>query len=67
MNKLIYQSETYSIELDITDAMKQAVKEKDVDVLDEQFEEMKTLIQKNTIGLYEPFRIPLPWFLKRFF
>ena len=67
MNKLIYQSETYSIELDITDAMKQAIKEHDVDVLDEQFEEMKTLIQKNTTGLYEPFKIQLPWFLRRFF
>jgi hypothetical protein len=67
MNKLIYQSETYSIELDITDAMKRAIKEHDVDVLDEQFEEMKTLIQKNTTGLNEPFKIPLPWFLRRFF
>ena len=67
MNKLIYQSETYSIELDITDAMKQAIKEHDVDVLDEQFEEMKTLIQKNTTGLHESYKIPLPWFLRRFF
>lgn len=67
MNKLIYQSETYSIELDITDTMQQAIQEHDVDVLDEEFEKMKTLLQKNTAGLYEPFRIQLPWFLKRFF
>ena len=67
MNKLIYQSETYSIELDITDAMKRAIKEHDVDVLDDEFERMKILIQENTTGLYEPFKIQLPWFLRRFF
>lgn len=67
MAKLIYQSETYSIELDITDAMKQAIKEHDIDVLDDEFAKMKTLIGENTSGLYEPFKIQLPWFLKRLF
>ena len=71
MSKLVYHADSgYSIELDISSSMRRAIHDGDVDHLDKDLLEMKSLINKNTIGLGKPskFRIPsLPKIVRRFF
>lgn len=62
MSKLIFRSDGYEIELDISSAMRRAIHDKNPRELDKVIEEFKHLIISNTSALSPRFKIRLPWF-----